>query len=354
MDSYNEVGHFFEKLNIWRNESHKEFSNIVKSHRNSINKCINDLAEEVEDLKDKLSVITRERNDLLETVHNLTKDIGLRSAELHGQQELPQPEEINTNDIKKMGCNDVKDNQEENISSGKGGQNGLTFNESVDPLDIVEHVEDENATNGNDEGGDMPMDSTPSKSPEFESNHSKSSVQADVHVCPECNFAFSNLEIHLKNVHSKLEPINNRESVHQKGSKNFQCKQCTYKSVRPDHLREHIKTVHESSRAHVCGECGYASALKKDLIRHVDGVHKKIKNHICGVCGYAASQKTNLKQHMKVRHEGIRSHICTECGYAASEKGKLRKHIERKHCGECGYAASHKKDLKKHKESVHN
>ena len=372
MNSYSEVGRFFEKLNTWRNESHREFSNIVKLHRNSINKGINDLAKEVEDLRDKLSVITRERNDLLETVHNLTNDIGLRSAELQGQEEVLHPEEMNTNFNQEIGCSDIEDNKEQNIRSETDVPNCSTFSESVDPLDIVE--EDEQATNGNDEGGNLkqketvrtkrkgiPKDSSPGKSPEFESYQCTSSVKADVHVCPECNFAVSNLEIHMKNIHSNMEEgFNNRKSIQNKGNKQFQCKQCSYKSVRPDHLRYHIKTVHESMRAHLCGECGYASALQKDMKRHIDGVHKKIKNYVCGECGYAASQKGNLKQHVQVRHEGIRNHICGVCGHATAEKGKLRIHIKRKHekmkhnCEECGYTNSRKEDLKKHKQSAHN
>lgn len=69
MGSQSELGNFFEKLNMWREESHREFSNILHYHGSSINKGINHLVEEVSDLKVKLSVITRERNHLLETVH---------------------------------------------------------------------------------------------------------------------------------------------------------------------------------------------------------------------------------------------------------------------------------------------
>ena len=82
MDSQSEIGHLFEKLSVWREESHREFSNIITSHSRSINKGINDLVEEVTELKVELSIITSERNDLLETLQNLSNDIKLRNAEL--------------------------------------------------------------------------------------------------------------------------------------------------------------------------------------------------------------------------------------------------------------------------------
>merc|ERR1712018_586630 len=97
MDSQSEIGHFFQKLSIWRDESHKEFSNIITFHSSSISKGINDLVEEVSDLKAELSIITKERNDLLETVHNLSSDIRKRSVELPNPQ--PEPKEIHSNDI---------------------------------------------------------------------------------------------------------------------------------------------------------------------------------------------------------------------------------------------------------------
>ena len=83
MESQSEVRHFFEKLSIWREVSQREFSNIITFHNGNINKGINDLVEEVSDLKIKLSDVTRERNDLLETVHNLSEDIKQRNAEPH-------------------------------------------------------------------------------------------------------------------------------------------------------------------------------------------------------------------------------------------------------------------------------
>ena len=45
MDAQGEVGgHFFEKLSLWREDSHREFSNVLQLHSNRIKKGIGDLA----------------------------------------------------------------------------------------------------------------------------------------------------------------------------------------------------------------------------------------------------------------------------------------------------------------------
>ena len=95
MDAQREVGLFLEKLSAWRDESHKEFSNIIKFHSSGINKGVNDLVEEVSDLKVKLSDVTKERNGLLETVHNLSNEIRQRNDELNSPQLLLEHEELN-------------------------------------------------------------------------------------------------------------------------------------------------------------------------------------------------------------------------------------------------------------------
>ena len=100
MDPQIEVGHFFEKISVWREESHREFSNILTLHSSSINMSITNLLEEVGDLKDKLSAMTRERNNLLETGHNLSKS--QRNNELPGSEPLSETKEIH-----------IKDSQEE-------------------------------------------------------------------------------------------------------------------------------------------------------------------------------------------------------------------------------------------------
>ena len=67
-----EVKQLVGKLMSWREETNKEFSDIIDAHaKSSIKEGFNDLAKEVTDLRIKLSVITQERNDLLKNVNEL-------------------------------------------------------------------------------------------------------------------------------------------------------------------------------------------------------------------------------------------------------------------------------------------
>ena len=100
MDSESEVGHFIEKLSTWKEETHKEFFNIVQFHCSSISKGINELVEEVRELQDKLSFVTKQRNDLLGIVHNLRNDNSQSSASKPFDKPLPEVEEIYHQDIK--------------------------------------------------------------------------------------------------------------------------------------------------------------------------------------------------------------------------------------------------------------
>ena len=223
LDSQIELGHFFEKLSIQKEESHKDVSYILTLHTGRITKGINNLVQEVSDLKVGLSIIRKERNYLLQTVHNLSNDNRHRSAYLSCPKSLQNPVEIYANDIHEAinPSSEIEENNEQNIEisnihSETCDPTDTGFNESAD-LDNVEHVKDEEVANekvneenhkkeetvegnGRTKRREMHLDSTASKSWQYASKFSKSTVQEDVHICPECNFAFStseNLGVHL-------------------------------------------------------------------------------------------------------------------------------------------------------------
>ena len=94
-----EVRHLLEKLSSWREESNRQFSNIIDSHTQNIDKGVNDLAEEVCDLRTKLTIITKERNDLLENVGKLSGENRQLKAVIHIVQPLPDREESNCHGV---------------------------------------------------------------------------------------------------------------------------------------------------------------------------------------------------------------------------------------------------------------
>ena len=377
MDYQIEVEGFFDKLSIWREESHKEFANILKFHSSSINKGFSHLVEEISDLKVELSVITKERNDLLETVHNLSNNVRQRSAELPISQPMRDPEEIQAKNFQEVitSSPEVEDNKEQSIekstiSNETVDEDDITFNEcpysnivETESYEVDKEIHKQKETEGKDKRKEIPLDSTQNKCLKYESKSSNSPVHDDDYFCPECNFPFSrseNLEVHLKNVHPKLKLISNKEYIHKEESTKFKCEMCPYSSKRKTHLKRHITAVHENIRNHVCGECGYAASRKTSLKRHIESVHENIRKHVCEECGYAALGRNTLKRHIDEVHKNIRNHVCGDCGYAASRKDHLTQHIAAVHenirnhvCGECGYTASEKHTLKKHIEALH-
>ena len=92
-DCLSEVRVVFEKLASLREESHRQFSDIINSHSGGISDGINTLFAEVSNLQEKLSVVIKERNVLLETVDNLNGEIRQLNSKLTMAHSLPEPEE---------------------------------------------------------------------------------------------------------------------------------------------------------------------------------------------------------------------------------------------------------------------
>ena len=70
-DCHNEVRNLFRKLSSWREDSQREFANIINPYSNSIRMAINELYGEICVLQTQLSDVTKERDGLLQTVDNL-------------------------------------------------------------------------------------------------------------------------------------------------------------------------------------------------------------------------------------------------------------------------------------------
>ena len=310
MDHQIEVRNFFNNLSSWREVSQRHFSNIIESHSNTISEAINDLVEEVSDLKAQLSVITKERNDLVKTVDS----VNIEKKQLREKLLLIQG-------LAESGENDAREEERipvDIIDGGEQGQDNSRISneneEQVDTEDFGQTVEQDD----------------------------NNLLNEQIYKCKQCSYTSVyeiQLKKHKKEVHEKksnheryaasqMSHLKSHiEAVHKMGDKKFKCEQCHFESSWKHALNKHIKAVHENLRNHVCGECGYATSRKDTLKQHIEGVHEKIKSHVCRECGYAAAQKGQLKTHIEAVHENKRSHVCNVCGYAASQKGALKKHL---------------------------
>ena len=412
-DYQNEAREVFQKLCLWREESHKQLSDIIDAHNTSLIKGINDLVERVDELQTELMVIKKERNVLLETVDHLNIEIRHHGAQIPNAD---PPDKHSQHDIQAMDSSEVEvpntivqDIESQIIKDEPDYEDSLEHNQS--DQNIIEHSNNHATSDGRtevpgtyDDQRRTKKDGTKSK--DGTSNQKKDAYQAhnprkgnEEFVCPECSFAFStsyNLRVHLKNVHPTMEVVEEIPSdddllrehsdpprtedkvaltemkiasedslleTNKRLNKNerFRCEQCPYGASRRCDLNRHIKVVHDKIRNHACEECDYTTSSKGDLDRHRRTMHKRMKNHACEECDYTASDKGNLNKHIKAVHDRIKNHACEECNYTASCKGSMDKHIRRVHiriknhvCEECDFAAIENNELRRHKLNIHN
>ena len=383
IDCQSQVKDLIEKLSSWRDESHRQMSDIISSHSGSINKGFNDLSEEFSDLKANVFILRKERNVLLETINNLNGEIRQMSARFP----LAEPEDHKFDSSEE----DITDIKEEWVESPRIHSEASNEEEYIDYGDISDeraqhknrYPTDDHASSGNelddvDVNDSVHVDVTQVndvgpmlEQGETQQNEGKCdkestlkppncTIESTEFVCKVCNFAFStneNLEIHSKNIHSKLglnvsheDNEDSKEggdlatidirmikdtkmSMHQKlkcnrGDEKLKCEQCPYQSLQKSALKRHIMAVHDKIRNHTCDECGYATSTKSTLKKHWDAVHnmgdKKFK---CENCPYSSAQRTNLKYHMISVHNMGDKFKCEKCGYVTAQKSDLKKHI---------------------------
>ena len=368
MDCQGEARNLFEKLISWKEHSNKEISNIINTHSSNISKGIQGLAEEVSGLQEEVSVLKKERTVLLDTVDNLNGEVRELRAKMQSWSK-PEEETKQSRSDEAHPCFDVEISE---ISKGNG------VNEIRKKI----------------ESGDSDKNST----------IAERKINLNKHNCQECGFIFSttdNLRIHMKNIHSISEGIDNFEidigsmnesdyrsieSVDHR-EKMLQGKKFSYETSIEQSLTRKSKVVHanegdkmhdnrkSSSQKHQnvktlytddkkfgCRKCPYKSEYKHNLTKHIKGMHDKVRNHVCGYCGYKTSQKANLQRHLEnVHNTQEKKFICDKCtNKTFRDEFELNEHIRGKHdkvkdqvCNYCGYATSWRSALRKHNKMVH-
>ena len=267
-----QVNDLFTKLNNWKVQSQREFSNflfdtfaqfssIIDSQSTEIGQGIGRLVEEINDLKAQLSKMTQERNDLRETVGDLSG----RNRNLCVQSE----ENVNRSGHGK----DMNDTAE--------SENGIEIETSMDTSDIYQGYQDDNDTKLNLDSQKLPTD-------EVETAGNEDTYEE-----------FVQFEDKLGNIKTTLNRSGN------KGTRKHACGSCPYTSTSRSHLKEHVENIHEKIKRHFCKECQYASYHKGDLTHHIRKLHERSIN-VCEDCGYAVERKALLNSHRASVH-GIRN-----------------------------------------------
>ena len=89
-----EARDLFTAIDSWREESQVQLSKIINHRSSNIFKGIKELIEEVSNMQSKFSVVTKEQNDLLETVDNLKREIMQLSGKLADTEEFYTKEQV--------------------------------------------------------------------------------------------------------------------------------------------------------------------------------------------------------------------------------------------------------------------
>ena len=264
-----QVNDLFTKLNNWKVQSQREFSNvlldtfaqfsnIIDYQSAEIGQGIGSLVEEIDDLKAQLSIMTQERNDLRETVQDLSGRC------------VQSEENVN------------KSGHSEDTNDTAESENGIEIETSMDTSDLCQGYQDDNDTKLDPESQKLPTDEV-----ETEGNEDTR------------NDEFVQFEDKQGNIKTTLNRSGN------KGSRKHACGSCPYTSTSRSHLKEHVENIHEKIKRHFCKECQYASYHKGDLTHHVRKLHEKSIN-VCEDCGYAVERKALLNSHRASVH-GIRN-----------------------------------------------
>ena len=118
--SKREIGVFFKKLSAWsevREESQRQFCDIVSSYNASVSKGINDLITGFCDIQTKLSLVTNEKNELIAQIDKLNGEIKALSAQLFTLQSLQEFGELSDELYDLQPLNEPGENREQSADS---------------------------------------------------------------------------------------------------------------------------------------------------------------------------------------------------------------------------------------------
>ena len=196
-----EIRVVFEKLNLLKETSQRQLSDIIDLHSGSLIKGINDLFQNVSDLQNELLGVKVERNALLQTVDKLSSEIRQLNTpmRLTSVSSLPihkeQTTHAQTQDTQDK-ISDAPNLAEESVRAGLDIDMGTVDNEDKSDTDMP------NSNNS------LPCNNDPLIATKHIVNEGISNMSVEdktVHAeCSPCELSFSSnqeLQNHLENIH---------------------------------------------------------------------------------------------------------------------------------------------------------
>ena len=295
-------------------EVSKKLYGTIDSYTSSIDNGLNYLAVEVCGLEARLRIITKERDDLLDTVNNLRFEImGLSSKLLPTMQPLqllalPELNPNHNQDIQEVDSPDDRNCKTQGVKRPRISREDGDQEEHADygvDRDQIDQEQIQTSLNNHNNLKDLNDDD-----------------------CKKIGF------VPVKGSSNERKKVEGQRARH---VQNVSCEHCDYRTSRKANLKGHIKYAHEGSvNMLACDHCDYMTERKDVLRKHLTKIHGEVnlKNFSCEQCDYTASRNANLRGHIKNVHEGnINMIACDHCDYMTDRKYHLKNHITSMHGG---------------------
>ena len=398
-DCQSQVTKLIDKLFSWRDESHRQMSEILDYHRKGIDESFNNMFEEFSHLQGQVSTLREERGKLLMSVDNLNQDIQKLSAKVlntHAEQNSvvlgSSSPTVREEPLEMLKVHKKVKNKENSRGKGDMMDRCSEPQKKVYPKDIKNEVSqsipidkmDLETGHKNSEANNEQKIDTQSASElkkawtnnQLVDPTSINTITENIEECIEEGYGlyhFAEQMSETQQNNSSEIGVSNVETNHGTQEENMDP---TLKVLSRSKLQDSDKgTEHKKSHNKKaglgkgteakCEQCQFKTVWKTALNRHIRTVHNKIRNHKCGLCGFSFAQKSTLQHHVEAVHKKLRKHVCEECGYSATQKSNIRTHMKRAHsfgskqseqmlhCGYCEYFTRGEKNFRRHMASIH-
>ena len=277
------------RLRAWKEESNRTFFNILRAYCRDIDKGMQDLADE-------LSEVKQEKDVLQETVDDLHGEIRQLNAKLQWSEPGKIPEE-DTQEIYNYDEQTFlteNDPGREKISSAYDDREKTTNFET-----LSEEIIQKGRKNLSNESGlliesvftDNSLDNGEAHLPISEL------MKDEIQVLDEKQDQLKGKRGPLKKKHQPGSP--SQGTLKKAPPRKFACNLCEHTSTSGPNLDYHKITVHNIGEKLQCEQCPYKSASKANMKAHNQAVHEKIRKYACEECKYATARKKELAKHME-------------------------------------------------------
>ena len=278
----------FMRLRAWKEESNRTFFNILRAYCRDIDKGMQDLADE-------LSEVKQEKDVLLETVDDLHGEIRQLNAKLQWSEPGKIPEE-DTQEIYNYDEQTFlteNDPGREKISSAYDDQEKTTNFET-----LSEEIIQKGRKNLSNESG-LLIESVFTDNREAHTSDTET-IKYEIDVLDEKQDKVKRKRGPLK---KKPPPgLPSKGALKKAPPRNFACNLCEHTSTSRQNLDYHKIAGHNIGEKLQCEQCPYKSASKANMKAHNQAVHEKIKKYACGECKYATHRKNRLISHMQYKN----------------------------------------------------